>query len=239
MKGKQHLSKLSRRGFLAAGTGMMAVGLDVALLSTDKVMAKPDIIAAAPPNADQALKQLMQGNQRYVSQRATHPDSSLQRIKTVATGQHPFAIILGCADSRVPPELLFDQGLGSLFVVRVAGNLVDDATLGSIEYAAAELKSPLLMVLGHERCGAVKATLDGGELPGHIGKLVEAIKPGIAAAKGKPGDALDNAVKANVQYVVKQLKASTPILTSLQQEGKLKIVGARYDLDEGRVTIVA
>jgi carbonic anhydrase len=190
-------------------------------------------------NADQALQELTQGNKRYVAGQTTTLHESTAHRAEVAKGQHPFAVIVGCSDSRVPPELVFDQGLGDLFVIRVAGNLVDDEALGSIEFAAEEFKLPLVVVLGHERCGAVKATIEtlekGSEAPGHIASLVKAIKPAIEKARAQAGDLLDNAVRANVERVVEQLKTSGPILSELVSSGKLRIVGARYDLDEGAV----
>ena len=190
-------------------------------------------------NADQALQELMEGNKRYVASKPTRPDQTAEYRAEVAKGQHPFAVIVGCSDSRVPPEIVFDQGLGDLFVIRVAGNVVDDEALGSIEFAAEEFKLPLVVVLGHERCGAVKATIDalekGGEVPGHIKSLVEAIKPSVEKAKEQPGDLLDNAVRANVQRVVEQLRTTGPILSELVNAGKLRIVGTRYDLDTGAV----
>jgi carbonic anhydrase len=188
-----------------------------------------------PPGPDEALARLMEGNKRYVAGSLSHPNQSLDRRGEVAKGQAPFAIILGCADSRVGPELLFDQGLGDLFVVRVAGNVLNDNALGSIEYAAEHLHSPLVVVLGHQKCGAVEATLKGGAAPGQIGSLVRAIQPAVDKVKGQPGDPLDNAIKANVELVVSQLRASKPILTELAEHGKLKIVGARYKLDSGEI----
>ena len=193
-------------------------------------------------NSDQALQQLMSGNQRYVTAQVTqllHPHQTPQRRAEVAQGQHPFAIILSCADSRVPPEIVFDQGLGDLFVVRVAGNIVDDVVTGSIEYAAEHLHVPLLVVMGHSKCGAVAATVAGGEVPGHLPSLVQAIQPAVDKAKGQLGDLLDNAIKANVALVVEQLKSSQPILAHLVHEGKLKVVGARYDLESGAVDVIA
>jgi carbonic anhydrase len=143
----------------------------------------------------------------------------------------------------VPPELTFDQGLGDLFVIRVAGNVVDDQSMGSVEYGVAELHIPLVMVLGHESCGAVKATLDlsktGGAAPGHIQSLVKAIQPAVDQAKTQPGDTLDVAIIANVGNVVAQIKNSQPIVADFVQQGKIRVVGARYDLDTGTVTIVA
>ncbi len=190
-------------------------------------------------SADQALADLMAGNKRYVAARLTYPNQTVARRAEVAKGQHPFAVILGCADSRVPPEIIFDQGLGDLFVIRVAGNVVDDVVMDSIEYAAEHLGVQLIVVLGHTRCGAVDATVKGGEAAGHIRSLVEAIRPAVEKAKGQPGDLLTNAVKANVEMVVDRLKSSKPILAESVEAGRLKIVGARYDLESGVVEIIA
>ena len=192
---------------------------------------------ATSPSPDAVIAELKAGNQRHVStnyKRKNH--KTLARRIELAKGQHPGAIILSCADSRVPPEIIFDQGLGDLFVVRVAGNIVEDLGLGSIEYAAEHLGSKLIVVLGHERCGAVDATLKGGEAPGHIAALVKKIQPAVEKSKDMPGDKLDNAVITNVRLVVEELKRSQPMLTEMAAQGKIKIVGARYDLDTGVVT---
>lgn len=195
-----------------------------------------------PPNlssGEEALQTLMAGNMRYVGTKLTHPNQSAERRAEVAQGQHPFAVILGCSDSRVPPELIFDQGLGDLFVIRVAGNSANDVVLGSIEYAAEHLGVRLVMVLGHERCGAVEAAVKAGEVAGHIASVVEAIVPAVERIKGRPGDPVDHAVRANVELVVTQLKSSAPVLAALVQAGRLKIVGARYDLESGWVDLIA
>lgn len=184
-----------------------------------------------------ALKKLMDGNDRYVHA-LRHPNRGALRRAQVAQGQHPIAIVLGCSDSRVPPEILFDQGLGDLFIVRVAGNIADPVVLGSIEYAAEHLGVPLLMVLGHERCGAVAASVQGGEAPGHIGSLVEAIMPAVLATRDMPGDHVDNAVVMNVRNVVGELGRSRPILAHLVETQQLKVVGGYYDLDTGAVELV-
>ena len=189
-------------------------------------------------SAQEALKKLAAGNQQYVAGRMTHPNQTPECRARVAEGQHPFAIILSCSDSRVPPEVIFDQGLGDLFTVRVAGNIAEPATIGSIEYAAEHLGSPLLVVLGHSRCGAVEAAAKRGETPGHIADIIAAIRPAVERAKGMPGDPVDNAVRANVRMVVEQLKSSQPVLFHLVEEGKLQIVGAYYDLDTGKVDIL-
>jgi carbonic anhydrase len=189
-----------------------------------------------------ALRTLLEGNARYVTAKLTHPDQTAERRAEVAAAQHPFAAIFGCSDSRVPAEIVFDQGLGDLFVVRVAGPVLDFAVLGSLEFAALELKVPLILVLGHERCGAVTATLealDKGTTPtGHLTHLVDAISPAVKRARGRPGDPLDNAVRANVELVVEKLRTSRQVLAGQVSSGKLRIVGARYDLDSGRVDVI-
>jgi carbonic anhydrase len=154
------------------------------------------------------------------------------RRAEVAGGQHPFAIVVGCADSRVPPEAIFSQGIGDLFVIRVAGNVIDDDMLGSIEDAVEDFGVPLVVVLGHERCGAVQAALSTEPVPGHVDAVVRRIRPAMARAWQQPGDLLDNAVRANVAASV---HASAPTVAPLVQKGRVKVVGARYDLDTGAV----
>lgn len=188
-----------------------------------------------PVFAGGALAELSAGNQRFVRGAPSQLRRGIDRRDQLAKGQHPFAVIVGCSDSRVPPELLFDQGLGDLFVVRIAGNVVDDAALASIEYAVEHLGAQTIVVLGHERCGAVKAVVDGGHLGGHLETLAASIRPAVEAAKLQhPSDLVDAAVVANVQRVVEQLVASKPVLAEHVHEG-LEIVGARYDLDSGIV----
>jgi carbonic anhydrase len=136
----------------------------------------------------------------------------------------------------VPPEIVFDQGLGDLFVVRVAGNVATDTEIGSLEYGAEHLGIPLLVVMGHESCGAVTAAVKGGPPEGHIGALVDLIKPAVEKTRGLPGDPVANAVRSNVELVVKQLRSSTPLLSELVAHGKLKIVGGVYSLETGKVT---
>jgi len=186
----------------------------------------------------QALQRLLAGNQRYVAKKALHPNQTAERRAEIAKSQHPFAIVLGCSDSRVPPELIFDQGLGDLFVIRVAGNIVDNTVLGSIEYAVEHLHTPLVVVLGHKKCGAVSAAVVGGHAPGHINSLVEAIMPAVERARNRAGDLVENTVRINVDMAVGQLKSSEPILAQLSREGKLMIIGSRYDLDTGAVEII-
>ena len=180
----------------------------------------------------------MQGNKRYATSHPQHPHQSVRRRHELEKDQHPFACILSCSDSRVPPEIVFDEGLGDLFVVRVAGNIVDNAVTGSIEYAVEHLGTPVVVVMGHEKCGAVQATLGGGEPGTHIQSLVEAISPAVIEAKKKPGEPLVNAVRANVQLVVQQLRQSRPILAEQLRSHKVRIVGAVYELDSGSVLLL-
>ena len=188
--------------------------------------------------ADKALTKLMEGNKRYTSSHSQHPHQGARRRHELGETQYPFACILSCSDSRVPPEIVFDEGLGDLFVVRVAGNIVDNAVTGSIEYAVEHLGVPLVVVLGHEKCGAVQATLGGGEPGTHIQSLVEAILPAVAEARQTSGGLLGNAVGANVRRVVRQLRESGPILVDQVRSHRIKIVGAIYELDSGSVAVL-
>ncbi len=181
----------------------------------------------------------MEGNQRFVKQLMRRPNQSQLRLQEVSQSQHPFATILSCADSRVLPEILFDRGIGDIFDVRVAGNIATLEVLGSIEYAVGLLKTPLLMVLGHERCGAVTAAVKNESLANsQIESFIKAIKPSVEKVKAQSGDIVDNAVIANVLDQIENLKIS-PILRDRLDSGKLQIVGGRYDLDTGKVTLVA
>jgi len=230
---------LTRRTFLHS-LGAAAAG--AALSACAGTIASPPTSTPEGPvtNADEALQRLLDGNRRYVAHQSIEVNESETRRIEVAQGQNPFATLFSCVDSRVPPELVFDRGLGDLFVVRTAGQVIDSAVLGSLEYGVAELKIPLLMVLGHEKCGAVKATIETIEknatAEADINALVEAIRPAVEKVRGQPGDLLDNAVKANVELTVSLLKTS-PILAEAVENGTLKIVGARYDLDTGVVEV--
>lgn len=188
---------------------------------------------------DEALSKLMEGNQRFVTNKRLNPNQDSARITQVATRQAPFVAILSCADSRVVPEIVFDQGIGDLFVVRVAGNIANTEDIASEEFAVGVLGAPLLLVLGHERCGAVQAALESGvELPGVIESLVYSIRPAVTASEGKAGDRLTNAIKENVRLQVQRLQTSSVIAKAVAQ-GKLKVVGAYYDLDTGEVSLVS
>ena len=191
-----------------------------------------------------ALQELQDGNARFVAGRVEHPAQSTARRAEVAEGQHPFAAVLSCADSRVPPELVFDRGLGDLFVVRTAGQVVADPVLGSIQYGVEHLHVPLLVVLGHSGCGAVKATLEAVQqnAPASgtgVDSLVEAIRPAAQEALGTAAEAsrLDVAVRLNVENIVASLGAD-PVLAAAVTEGRLRIVGATYSLEDGAVTFL-
>jgi carbonic anhydrase len=193
--------------------------------------------------ADSALKALVEGNARYVANQMTGTKrADPARRAELAKGQKPYAIILSCSDSRLPPEIIFDKGLGELFVVRVAGNIPDPVVLGSIEYAAEHLGSPLVVVLGHERCGAVTATVDAkGSVHGNIGAIVKTIQPAVGKAKRtcasqeKP-ELVECAIQANIEQGREMLTSKSKVLKELVEKGKLRIVGGKYDLDDGKVT---
>jgi carbonic anhydrase len=186
--------------------------------------------------AEEALSELKAGNQRFVLDQQKHPHESLKRRNDLQEGQAPFAVILACADSRVVPEIVFDQGLGDLFVIRVAGNVARDKVLGSIEYAVQYLGTRLVVVLGHEKCGAVTAALSGGEPEGHIGAILEHIKPAVYMAQHMNGDTLTNAVRMNAMLVSERMKDSQPILAKKVIEDGLKIVPAYYHLADGAIS---
>src|SRR5213080_4807306 len=202
--------------------------------------------AADPAHSDQpavapaeAISKLKEGNGRYASGNLQHPGQTTERRAELAKSQHPFAIIVSCSDSRVPPEIVFDQGLGDLFVIRVAGNVIDDHSLGSIEYAVDHLAVRLVVVLGHQRCGAVKAAKETiaakTEAPAHIQSLVTAIQP--AVEETTKGD-LNATIEANVTNITQALRSSTPILKPKVDSGELKVVGAYYSLDTGTVAFM-
>jgi carbonic anhydrase len=230
----------SRREFIglaglaagAAGAGFLA-----AVHAADK----------SPPNRDPdaVLARLLEGNKRFVGGQSTRLGRKPADFAADAEGQAPLAAIVGCADSRVAPELVFDQGVGELFVVRVAGNVVSGTgslVKGSVEYSVAELGVRLIMVLGHSQCGAVKAAIEhidaNDALPGSIGGLVDLIKPAVIAAKGRPGDKLNNVIRANVERCVARLKGLDPILSKLVNQNQLTVVGATYELATGKVDVL-
>lgn len=209
-------------------------------------IAAPQVFAAegkkTTMTADQALATLKEGNAKFLADSPVRAVQGRERRLEIARGQTPFAVLVSCSDSRVPPELLFGRGLGELFIVRNAGNTVDTVALGSIEYAIAVLGVPLIVVLGHERCGAVDAALSVVEkntvFPGSLNQMIEPLLPAalMARSKGLTGEALlDGAVRENVRRVVGRLRNSEPVLMDPIRAGKVKVVGARYDLDDGQV----
>lgn len=189
-------------------------------------------------SGEDPLALLKEGNARFATGDPMRPQLTGERRSTMADGQEPFAVVFGCVDSRVTPEVVFDRGLGDLLVIRTAGQAIDEAVLGSIEFGAAVLGIPLVTVLGHERCGAVIATVEtldsGGTADGSIAAIVEAIAPAVERSSGEGDDLLDRAVRANIRNVVARLRMS-PILRELETEGKLAIVGAHYTLGSGVV----
>jgi carbonic anhydrase len=201
---------------------------------------------ASPRRKPEAvLEGLIAGNKRFVEGKLLHPGRAPSDFAALAEGQAPDAVIVGCADSRVAPELIFDQGIGDLFVVRIAGNVVSGAgptVKGSIEYAVAELGARLIMVLGHSKCGACKAAIEHIEandaLPGAIGALINPIRPVVKMVAGQPGDKLANVIKANVQEGVRRLESLPPILSKHVHSKELKVVGGVYELSSGKVEMV-
>lgn len=195
---------------------------------------------AAVKNGDEALQRLMEGNKRFVAFHLKQPNDNAARRASLSNGQQPFATIFSCVDSRVPPELVFDRGLGDLFVTRTAGQVPDRAVLGSIEYGAEHLHIHLLMIMGHKSCGAVKATIDTlaahGHAEGNIGALIEGITPAVEKAKTAGGELLDKAIRTNVELGVERMK-HVPLLEALVKKGELKIVGGVYNLDTGEVEL--
>ncbi|BBB89962.1 MAG TPA: carbonic anhydrase [Methylomusa anaerophila] len=191
-------------------------------------------------SADEAKAKLIEGNQRFVTEKYANTNVDVERRSELTKGQHPFAVIVSCSDSRVPPEIVFDQGLGDLFVIRTAGDTIDDIAIGSVEYAVEHLGVQLVVVLGHEKCGAVTAaaTLDDshGHQPSYIDAVVKALQPAVDKAKTQKGDLIANAIDDNVDLVVDQLRSAGPILSDFTKKGNIKIIGAVYDLDDGVVS---
>ncbi len=239
----------SRRNMISAG--LLAVGGAATAAAAKKN--KTAVMSPLPPvpqadgktllSADDALSRLKEGNRRFVADQPVQADISSKRRMAIAQGQAPFAAIVACADSRVGPEQLFGAGLGELFIVRTAGNYLDTAGMGSVEFGVGSLGAPLIVVLGHERCGAVKAAAavvkENAKLPGALGPMVEPIIPAVLQAKSTHkdgGDLVEEAAHANVSRVVENLrKTSSPVIAGSIQSGKVKIVGAYYDLDTGTV----
>jgi carbonic anhydrase len=238
-RSRSDAKSLARRGFLK-----LAGGVALGFAATGSGFAAPTKVPPKPENVvspDGALDRLMKGNRRYVEGVAKRHDFRHER-EVLTKGQNPYAGVLSCADSRVAPEYAFDAGRGDLFVCRVAGNLINDDVIASFEYAVSVLNTPLIMVLGHQACGAVDAAIksikSSSTLPGHLPSLVAALAPAVKAALDQPGDDLDNAIRQNVVLTVAGIKTATPILSQAVDEKKLRVVGAVYDLADGRVALV-
>ncbi|HSZ96635.1 MAG TPA: carbonic anhydrase [Bradyrhizobium sp.] len=215
------------------------MGLLLASAAGAKEKAPPKPQNVLTPAA--SLERLKRGNARYVEGVSLRHDFKHER-EALAGGQNPYAAVLSCADSRIAPEYAFDSGRGDLFVCRVAGNFANDESVASLEYAVAELGTPLILVLGHDACGAVSATIkslkDNTTLPGHLPSLVEAIAPAVKAVSQQAGDTLANAIRQNVIDNVGKLSTATPILSTAVEQNKLKVVGGIYRLKDGRVEMV-
>ncbi len=189
-------------------------------------------------SAEQALKLLLEGNQRFVAGKLEHPNQTPERRAEVAKGQHPFAAVLACSDSRTPPEIIFDRGVGDIFTVRVAGNVADQVVIESLGYSVKHLGARLVMVLGHRRCGAVTAAVQGDEkTKEEVCEIVKELEPAVRASRGMPGDPVENAARENVKLVVEKLAASKE-LSAMVKSGELKIVGGIYDLDTGTIEML-
>lgn len=237
----------SRRQLIRYGGGFLGTGLAATILGSQLSQTNAQTAVNSEPwltaqnqglNPDQALTMLMEGNQRFWERRKKSPNRDQARLTEVAESQAPFAAILGCADSRVPAEIVFDQGLGDLFVCRVAGNLATSEEIGSLEFGTLVLGAKVIVVLGHSRCGAVKATIEGGRFPGQIGRLIDGLQVGVDRAEKQPGsNKLERAIKSNVIYQVEKLGKS-PVMGDLVDKKQLKIVGAYYDLDTGKVSLI-
>jgi carbonic anhydrase len=227
----------SRRSLLGAAAATMGLLLAGAADAKEKAAPKPQNVLTP----DASLKRLLKGNSRYVEGVAVRHDFRHER-EALAGGQNPYAAILSCADSRIAPEYAFDSGRGDLFVCRVAGNFANPESIASLEYAVAELGTPLIFVLGHDKCGAIDATIkslkDGTTLPGHLPSLVEALAPSVKAVSQQGGDTLANAIRQNVIDNVAKLRGAGPILSAAVEQGKLKVVGGIYRLRDGRVEMV-
>lgn len=233
------IDRPSRRHFLGCGCHLGAAALAATALPARAFAASPSS-RKTDMSPDQALKAMKDGNANYLTDAPVRTAQGRDRRIEIALGQTPFCVLVSCSDSRVSPEILFGRGLGELFIVRNAGNTIDTTALGSIEYAVAQLGVPLILVMGHSRCGAVEAAVsvvrDNTTFPGAIGQMIEPIVPAVLSVRDKPGDFVENAVRANVDRTVSRLRsAAEPLLTDPQKTGKLRVVGAAYSLDTGNV----
>ena len=226
---------IRKKKILAKMLTLLAI-VALAMITTRAVIAA---VHAPTMSAQEALKLLLDGNQRFVAGKLEHPNQTVDRRAEVAKGQHPFASVLACSDSRTPPEIIFDRGLGDIFTVRVAGNVADKVVIESLDYSVKHLGVRLVMVLGHRRCGAVIAAVDGheGTADQDVGPMLSELRPAVAASKGMSGDPVENAVRENVQLVMKNL-ATSEELAAMVKSGELKIVGGIYDLDTGTIEML-
>ena len=231
----RHISAHGRRSFMG--------GVAAGVLAAVGVPAGPglaaDPVAKTTLTPDQALRLLKEGNDQFRMDAPYRAAQGRERRIELARGQAPFCVLVGCSDSRVPPELLFGRGLGELFIIRNAGNTIDTAALGSIEYGVGVLGCPLIVVLGHEGCGAVAAAVDvmdrNATFPGVIGEMIQPIIPAVLAARSQSGDLLDNAVRMNARRVAGRLKTQSTVLQEALRQDRLKIIAARYDIHDGDV----
>lgn len=244
-----HAAKLARRSFIAAAVSSPVFFSEKAFAKARRKPApEPAPKTAEPPkpqnvlSPDEALARLIEGNRRYQKGLARRHDFVAEREALVG-GQNPYAAVLSCADSRIAPEYAFDSSRGDLFVCRVAGNFVNPENIASFEYAVEVLKTPLLLVLGHESCGAVSSTIssiaDNKTLPGHLPYLVTALTPAVKAVAGHPGDELVNATIENIRLGAQALKTATPLLSAAVKDKRLKVIGGIYRLSTGQVEILA
>ncbi|MGK7875649.1 MAG: carbonic anhydrase [Xenococcaceae cyanobacterium] len=228
----------SRRNLIKYGGGIIGTSLIATVFGSNLIKPEPGM-SQNDFTPDEALAKLMEGNQRFVQRKQQNPNQTTVRLQEVASGQTPFAAVLSCADSRVPIEIIFDRGIGDIFVVRDAGNVATQGIIGSLEFGTLVLGAKVLMVIGHQDCGAVISTMKGGEVPGSIGIILNNIKPAIRNYLGQEDDkvAIKKATEANVLYQINQLNQS-PIISQLKAENKLKVVGGYSNLATGEITLI-
>lgn len=242
---------LSRRSAIKYGGSLIGTGLAATILgghlNHSQSVVGASIVATFKSRVaqnkditpDEALNRLIEGNNRFINEKRISPHQTRERLIEVSESQAPFAALLSCADSRVPSEIIFDQGFGDLFVCRIAGNIATSEEIGSLEFGTMILGAKVIMVMGHARCGAVKAAIEGGRFPGQIGSLVSSLRVGAERAAREPGtNKLESAVKANVLSQVETLSSSS-ILGDLIDKKQLKIVGSYYDLATGKVSLLS
>ena len=233
---------VSRRRFLGSA-GVAAAATVVPSMTSTALAGMREAATPATPTAAEALALLMAGNRRWVRGRLSHPHQSVRRRAALTESQAPFATVFSCIDSRVPPEVMFDRGIGDLAVVRTGAQVLDEGiVMGCVEFAVDHLGTPLILVMGHQRCGAVKAAAgaieSGGTAPGYIGTIIDALRPAYAAAKPQSGDLLDNMARTQTTLTVARLR-SDPLLKEFIDRGELDVRGAYYSLDTGAVSLIS